>query len=323
MVEYGPDLRTAREIQGPCLLGIFLNILLYGVVLVQAQVYYSRYPEDRLWIKIYVCVLILANTLNSAFNITWIYKVLVNDFGNFQALTRADWLQASQHAFCGIVSMMAQLFYARRIWILIRNPWLVSMIVATSCVSGLAAIGSAIAVGMRPSFSDLPSFKSIGLIWLISCTICDISIATILSVYLSRQKTGIKRTDNVLKTVIRSTVSNGLLTASFTIGHIVSWLSTPLGIHYIFNYGVVKLYANSVMASLNSRKDLAARASNPLSAPMVNVKDLNFTVPSMATSDEDNVMQTYDTAETQRYGERRVFDSEIQITEDIGSTRTP
>ncbi|EKM49662.1 uncharacterized protein PHACADRAFT_154161 [Phanerochaete carnosa HHB-10118-sp] len=173
--------------------------------------------------------------------------------------------------------MMAQLFYARRIWILVRKRWLVGLIVLTSCISGFAAIGSAIAVDVHPLFSDLQTkpIPEIGLTWLISCTICDISIATILSVYLSKQKTGFRRTDNALRLIIRSTVSNGLLTASFTIGHIVSWLSTPLGIHYIFNYGVVKLYTNSVISSLNSRSDLAARMSAELSDVVVDVGTKN------------------------------------------------
>lgn len=63
-----------------------------------------------------------------------------------------------------------------------------------------------------------------------------------------------------------------MLTASFTIAHIITYLAlvrppaTPTphpltssrqttGIHLIFNYGVVKLYTNSVMSSLNSRRE--------------------------------------------------------------------
>ncbi|GJE91848.1 hypothetical protein PsYK624_079990 [Phanerochaete sordida] len=286
---------------------------------------------NRLWLKIYVFVLIFANTLNNAFNMAWIYGVLVNDFGNFESLTRANWLQASQHAFCGIISMMVQLFYARRIWILVRSRLLVAVIVGTSCVSGLAAIGSAIAVGMRPAFSELQSFESIGLIWLISCSVCDISIAAILSIFLSRQKTGFTRTDTVLKLVIRSTVSNGVLTASFTIGHMISWLSTPLGIHFIFNYGVVKLYTNSVIASLNSRSELAARASMALSAPIVDVKDLNFanasSTPSVAGSQCEHISISMGSPDMPASSpgcihEHQDYDYDPRYTEDITSSRT-
>ncbi|EKM48485.1 uncharacterized protein PHACADRAFT_108868, partial [Phanerochaete carnosa HHB-10118-sp] len=262
---------------GPCLLGIFLNVLLYGVVLVQAQMYYVRYPGNVLFLLLtspWVSLLILADSLNTAFNIAWIYMALINNFGNFDILTRANWCEYAVKIYSrGVIATMAQLFYARRIWILIKNCWLIGLIVSTSCVSGLAAIGCTVVVIMRPLFSNLHSslFMGFGLPWLVSCTICDISIATALSVYLSKQKTGFKRTNSAVTRIIRSTVSNGLLTASFTIGHMVLWLSTPLGIHYIFNYGVVKLYTNSVISSLNSRHDLAARMSAELSEAVINV----------------------------------------------------
>ncbi|EKM49663.1 uncharacterized protein PHACADRAFT_214192 [Phanerochaete carnosa HHB-10118-sp] len=196
MFDYGPDLTTAREIQGPCLLGIFLNILLYGVVLVQAQIYYTRYPKDPLWLKIYVGLLISADTLNTAFNIAWIYITLINNFGAF--LHNAYHLSSLERGSQATSKLLREL------------------------------IGN-------------------------------------------RQKTGFKRTDNALRGIIRSTVSNGLLTASFTIGHMVSWLSTPSGIHYIFNYGAVKLYTNSIISSLNSRDELAARMSAELSEAIVDV----------------------------------------------------
>ena len=74
--------------------------------------------------------------------------------------------------------MMVQLFYARRIWILIRNRWLVALIIVTSCISGRACLtlplsapslmlpisavcglGSAVVVGIRPKFTELASYR--------------------------------------------------------------------------------------------------------------------------------------------------------------------
>ncbi|GJE92035.1 hypothetical protein PsYK624_081880 [Phanerochaete sordida] len=94
----------------------------------------------------------------------------------------------------------------------------------------------------------------IALPWLISGTICDVTIATTLSVYLSSRRTGFERTDALIKKIIFATISNGLLTASFTTSHMISYLASESGIHMIFNYGVVKLYTNSVISSLNSRQ---------------------------------------------------------------------
>ncbi|EKM60593.1 uncharacterized protein PHACADRAFT_246619 [Phanerochaete carnosa HHB-10118-sp] len=188
--------------------------------------YYANFRKDPWQIKIYVAVLLLADTLNTSFNITWIYKVLVNNFGNMEALTRADWLNASEHAMAGLVAMMCQMFYARRIFILTKNRWVTALIATTSCLTGICATGTAIAVGMRPEFTSLQSLKVIALPWLISGTICDVTIATTLSVSLSKRRTGFERTDALIKRVILATISNGLLTASFTTSHMISYLAS-------------------------------------------------------------------------------------------------
>lgn len=38
-----------------------------------------------------VACLLIADTCNTAFNMAWIYNVLVNQFGNMEALAEADW----------------------------------------------------------------------------------------------------------------------------------------------------------------------------------------------------------------------------------------
>ncbi|KIP01529.1 hypothetical protein PHLGIDRAFT_131227 [Phlebiopsis gigantea 11061_1 CR5-6] len=248
-----PGGKVAQVLHGPSLMGIFLNVLLYGVMITQTHSYYTNFPKDPIWIKSFVGILLLADTLNSAFNMAWIYNVLINQFGNLAALSRADWLFESEEAMAGIIATMVQMFYARRIFVLTKNRWITALVMLSSAVSGLCAIGTAIGVAMRPDFSGLVILDVVALPWLVSCTVCDITIAITLSVYLSRHKTGFQKTDTVVNKIIRSTVQNGLLTASFTIAHIVCYLSLSSGIHMIFNYGVVKLYTNSIMSSLNAR----------------------------------------------------------------------
>ncbi|GJE91842.1 hypothetical protein PsYK624_079930 [Phanerochaete sordida] len=250
-----PGAQAARVLHGPSLVGIFLNVMLYGVMIAQTHTYYTTFPKDRVRIKVYVAVLLLADTLNSAFNIAWIYNILINNFGNFDALARADWLFESEEAMAGLTAMLVQLFYAWRLRVLTRNAWVVGLVVASSCVSGLCAVGTAVAISMRPEIAGFKSLDVIALPWLISCTVCDVTIAIALTVYLNAHKTGMQRTDNVLNKLIRSTVQSGLLTASFTIAHIVAYLTSHTGIHMIFNYAVVKLYTNFVMSSLNARRE--------------------------------------------------------------------
>lgn len=224
-------------------------------MITQVNQYYNAFPKDPLWMKLYVATLLVSDCVNSAFNIAWVYNTLVNQFGNLDALASADWLFSSEQSMAGITSMMVQCFYAWRIQVLTKQWWLVAIVVLSSLVSGLCAIGTAIGVSIVKDFSKFQTLDVIALPWLISCTLCDVLIAVALSAYLRKHKTGFAHTDTVVNKIIRSTVQNGMLTASFTIAHIVSYLASPTGIHMIFNYGVVKLYTNSVMSSLNSRRE--------------------------------------------------------------------
>ncbi|KIP05456.1 hypothetical protein PHLGIDRAFT_151161 [Phlebiopsis gigantea 11061_1 CR5-6] len=257
--------KFAEVLHGPSLIGIFLNVGLYGVLVTQVNQYYNCFPKDPTWIKYYVAILLIANTCNSAFNMAWIYDSLVNQFGNLEALSKSNWMFASEEAMAGIISMMAQLFYAWRIYVLTKNYWVVAVVVLASTTSGLCAIGSAIAVSIKPSFADILQLDVIVIPWLVACTVCDVIIAIALSLFLSKHKTGFSQTDTVLNKIIRSTVQSGMLTASFTIAHLVSFLASSTGIHMIFNYGVVKLYTTSVMSSLNSRREWVNSLSNQCS----------------------------------------------------------
>lgn len=244
----------------------------------QTHTYYSIYQEDSLCLKLYVGALLLADTLNTAFNTAWIYNVLINHFGDLPALTRVDWLFESEEAMAGLIAMMVQLFYAWRILVLTKKRWLVGLVALSSSVSGLCAVGTAIGIAFRPEIARFQSLDVVALPWLVSCTVCDITIAISLTVYLNAQKTGIARTDTVLNKIIRTTVQNGLLTASFTCAHIIAYLTSHTGIHMIFNYTVVKLYTNSVMSSLNSRREYLNCLSTDVS--VMEIRQSDSTAPS-------------------------------------------
>ncbi|KAI0729021.1 hypothetical protein C8Q72DRAFT_884690 [Fomitopsis betulina] len=64
-------------------------------MITQASLNFSTYKQDLVWIKTYVAVLLLADTVNAAFDLAWIYGVLINKFGNEEALgiVRASWQQ--------------------------------------------------------------------------------------------------------------------------------------------------------------------------------------------------------------------------------------
>ncbi|KAH9928308.1 uncharacterized protein B0H18DRAFT_1000756 [Fomitopsis serialis] len=257
-----PAAAMAQNAHGPGLAGIFMNIMLYGVMISQSFFYFSTYKSDPIWLRGYVAALLLADTINSIFNMWWIYNVLINNFGDIAALENADWLFQSEEALAGIIAMMVQFFFAWRILRLTRNYIVVAIIVVASLVGGLSGIGTGIAVSIHPAFSGFQHLQVLVILWLVGAAACDILITLALSWHLAQQRTGSLQTDTVISRIIQLTVSNGLVTAGFAVADIIAFLSTPRGIHLAFNYTLVKLYGNSMMASLNSRSLLAMSAKS-------------------------------------------------------------
>ncbi|EED82460.1 predicted protein [Postia placenta Mad-698-R] len=200
---------------GPPLAGIFMNMMLYGVMVTQTFFYYSTYSRDQMWIKIYILkrgilevgVLFLADTLNSIFNMWWAYHVFINNFGSVDAVTIANW---RYHHFS------------------LRDRG----------SDGLAAIGTSINIGIKPIITNFVHYKAIVIVWLVSSTVADVAIAFALTwrLYVRLQWKIVM----VLIKVLLVTMSNGLLIAAFAFADMIAFLAT-------------RSYGNSAMTTLNSR----------------------------------------------------------------------
>ncbi|PCH42170.1 hypothetical protein WOLCODRAFT_72014, partial [Wolfiporia cocos MD-104 SS10] len=162
----------------------------------------------------------------------------------------------------GIIGMMVQLFYAWRIHRLLRNVWIVAIVVITSLVGGLSSIGTSIGVAMLPQFAGLQRLEVIIVLWLVGTALCDVIIATALSWHLREHHTGLSHTDSIITRIIQFTMLNGLLTAGFVIADVTASLGSLSGLHLSFNFALVKPYGNSVMSSLNLRHPLFERQAN-------------------------------------------------------------
>ncbi|KZT05784.1 uncharacterized protein LAESUDRAFT_813307 [Laetiporus sulphureus 93-53] len=253
-----------------------MNTMLYGVMVTQTFYYYSNYARDSKWLKYYVGILFLADTMNTIFNMWFIYNVLVNQFGSLKGVALANWLfetgkfprmfrpifrsnlkTPAEEAMAGIIGLQVQLFYAWRIRQLTGKKWLVGLIVTLSVIGCLMALGTAIGIAFRPEITQLDRYKQFVSTWLAAAACADITISVSLIYYLHTRRTGLPRTDTLITRLIQLTMSYGLLTSSFALIDIIAFFADSGGLHLAFNYTLCKLYSNSMMSSLNSRDILS------------------------------------------------------------------
>jgi len=238
---------------GPIFIGTAFNIVLYGIMITQVYLYFNTYKKDHKWLKCLVLFLFLADTINAVLDLVYIYDALIINFNNVEYMAKANWIFGADPAMTGIIASCVQLFYAWRVKVVTNNIWAVMFIAACAITDMLAGIGTSIAVGMIPIFTEAVRFKVIVIIWLVSAAVADVCITVSLTYHLRKNKTGFAVTDDVVNRIIRLIVQTGAVTSVCATVDLIVFLVDTTGTHLIFNVPLSKLYTNSLMSSLNSR----------------------------------------------------------------------
>jgi len=153
----------------------------------------------------------------------------------------------------GIIAASVQLFFAWRVKVVTNSKIATGIVVVCSLISLLSAIGTSIAVGLIPVFTEFVRFEVIVILWLVGAAVADICITIALCYHLQKHKTGFSATDDIVNRIIRLTVQTGAVTAICATIDVIVFCVDNTGTHLIFNVPLSKLYTNSLMSSLNAR----------------------------------------------------------------------
>ncbi|KAF7977780.1 hypothetical protein HWV62_2671 [Athelia sp. TMB] len=215
---------AAQIALGPMMIGTLLNLMLYGVMVIQVHTYFMTYPKDRLWFKALVVFLLIADTANAVFDTVFVYDALVVHWGESPLIQ-------------GIIAACVQFFFAWRILIITRSKLATLVVVIGTLANFLAGVGTAIAVGMIPEFERFVEFEAIVIIWLVAAAVTDLCITFALCYHLHKHKTGFPATDDLVNRVIRLTMQTGALTATFAIIDLILFLVDPTATGWKFGSG--------------------------------------------------------------------------------------
>ncbi|KAF8177996.1 hypothetical protein BJ912DRAFT_1130885 [Pholiota molesta] len=248
----------AEVAHGPMFIGFTFNVFLFGIMVTQVYLYFTTYKNDKRWMKIFVIVLVIADTANTIFDAAYLYQSLIVHF---------------DPAITGIIAALVQLFFAWRVRIL-THSWPLAGVVLLGSLSGLGmlvllnagAVATSFEVGDTPRFTDFRNFKGVVIVWLVSESVTDIIITTSLVWYFDGIKRGSEgptiwstvsfaRSHLPMRSLITPevTVQTGLITSVVATLDLILFLIYANGTHLVFNFPLCKLYTNSLMSSLNAR----------------------------------------------------------------------
>ncbi|KAF8478754.1 hypothetical protein JB92DRAFT_3046630 [Gautieria morchelliformis] len=249
---------------GAALIGLTLTSILYGLTSLQTFFYYTRYYKDNAILKILVSWTWILDTVHTAIVGHILYYYLVTNYNNPPALNLIVWSLALEVGITTFATVAVQSFFIWRVWILSRRSWLITgpiiILAFIAFVSGLACMAEAFMLGTIQNLIKIE--------WVVgvkhgSIAAADIGIAATQCWYLHFSRTGTKRTDNMINTLMIYTINRGILNSIAAVADLACFLAMPDNFVWLaFNLIMAKLYSNSLLATLNTRNALLGRGAD-------------------------------------------------------------
>jgi len=241
-----------------------ISAVLVGFALCQSLIYFMQYAKDKAYIKILVAVTLICEVVHQGIISFTLYWYTITNFGQFSVFDRFIWslcVPCIPNAFAIVLS---QSFFIMRIWYIGKKTRLLVYplfaMVFVEFTLAMYMVGKALRCN---SFAEYAAFKNMA-IGRISLTAgIDVTIAITLVMSLHHSKTGYRRTDGMLNTLILYAMSTGAVTAVWALATVAAIVTTGISFTVLFFYYILgRLYFNSILTSLNVRHSIQAASAS-------------------------------------------------------------
>ncbi|KAJ7275098.1 hypothetical protein C8J57DRAFT_1592801, partial [Mycena rebaudengoi] len=240
------------------LIGAWFEILLQGILFCQFINYFSWYRDDKRGLRLAVAFLALMTVLKScqAFAVVWVN--FVRYFGDLRGavvLNFTAWWQAGNGVMTGIIALTVQTYFCFRLYA-ISKKWYVAAPVMALCVfSFLGAVIEVSVAALRAPFGILLHSS-----W--CCfSAADFFISFSTAFFLTQSKKNIlPQTVGLINSLVRLTFQTAAPASLCALLNVVLLATKKPTMSIIFNMPLPKLYAISMMWTLNARRALVQRS---------------------------------------------------------------
>ncbi|KAF8551109.1 hypothetical protein OG21DRAFT_1513229 [Imleria badia] len=247
---------------GALLLGGLCAAALSGVVVVQTFLYIKLFPRDSATFKAMVGAVWMLDTMHSLLIYTSVWIYLITNYGNERMIDTIPIPLALTGLISAILTFIVHCFFLYRIHKLSHQQWQFTALILVLALFRLccATVTTAEMIHMKTFTAFKARFQWVLTLGLAMSSLVDILVTWFLTHLLQTLQREIDvstSSDRVITSVILYTFETNLLTSVTTILSMICWLTMPdnlifLGLHFFIG----KLYANSLLATLNARKQL-------------------------------------------------------------------
>ncbi|KAK7063606.1 hypothetical protein R3P38DRAFT_2819395 [Favolaschia claudopus] len=244
---------------GALLIGGLFATLLAGTVNIQAVLYQRTYKKDPVPIKLLILAVWTLDNLHTGFIWGGLWYCLIQNNGAWDRMDSIPWSIALTVVITALVTFLVHCFFAHRIFMLSKKNYFMTLPVLALTLLRLGAASVSTWEMLRYRSFNIFRLKArwIFTLGLSVSSAVDILITGLLVYLFRRNRTGNGRLNHMLDKLILYGLETGSLTCLGTIVTMLLWVITPknlvfLGLHVV----IAKLYANSVLVTLNTRKHI-------------------------------------------------------------------
>ncbi|EPQ51004.1 hypothetical protein GLOTRDRAFT_133330 [Gloeophyllum trabeum ATCC 11539] len=185
-------------------------------------------------------------------------------------------LTKTQADFNGLIALIVQFFFARRVYLLSENWIITGIIMILACSHFSLGIVFTVQAFRVLHFDRYPKLTWVTSTGLGCAAAADIIIAISMCHYLAKRRTGFKRTNSIILTLMAFSINTGLLTSILATATAITFATMPTNfVWQSFFWVLGKCYVNSLLATLNGREYIHEKARRH-QATFVELSNLEF-----------------------------------------------
>ncbi|KAF8149844.1 hypothetical protein B0H34DRAFT_163708 [Crassisporium funariophilum] len=255
---------TIGDTFGAMLIGALVTMTIYGITTLQAYFYYMSFPKDGIATKLLVASIWTLDTLHAIFMCHCVHFYLITGYGHPEALVDGTWSLFISIAINVTIAFIVQCFFTHRIFQLCspqKRWWVTGVIALTVFCHFVFGIETVVFLFIKKQFSRLKEIHMAAVPFGVFAILSDIFIAVALCLLLGNNRSDFDDTNSVIDRLIIFAINRCILTSAMAILETIVFSVLPNSFYSIaIDFVIGKLYANSLLAVLNSRATL--RSSN-------------------------------------------------------------
>ncbi|KAJ8517732.1 hypothetical protein ONZ45_g5117 [Pleurotus djamor] len=241
-------------------IGILVSSFLFGVVTLQAFLYYRNYPKDAIYIKIFSAVVWILELFGMIFSGHLVYSSAIGPARTAPVLMFIDppYQILATILITNWSGCVVQFYFIDRVRRFTKLLW-PAVICAILVLYTFAGVILLVVIGKTKGLLEYTiHWRWLSISGLVISAAVDIFLAAMLCWNLASQRKSLfKRSTNLIDRIISMTIATGLLTSIVAVATAILNLALPFHLIYMGVYiCLARIYANSYFASLNARHTL-------------------------------------------------------------------